>query len=39
MHPPPCRYFHPPSEIAIGALLGLVFFQAPLLRFSLRALV
>lgn len=32
------RYFHPPSEIIIGAVVGLVLFQAPLLLFVVRLL-
>jgi len=32
------RYFHPPSEIISGAVLGLVLFQAPLLYLSMREL-
>lgn len=30
------RYFHPPSEIVMGAVIGLVFFQVPLLVFCAR---
>lgn len=30
------RYFHPPSEIVMGAVIGLVFFQVPLLAFCAR---
>jgi len=32
------RYFHPPSEIVAGAVLGLVLFQAPLLLFTAKTL-
>ena len=32
------RYFHPPSEIITGAVVGLILFQAPLLLFVVRLL-
>lgn len=32
------KYFHPPSEIILGGILGLVVFQAPLLLLKMKAL-
>ena len=29
-----CRYFHPPAEILVGAVVGVLIFQAPLIFFS-----
>lgn len=33
------RYFHPPGEIVLAAVLGLAAFQAPLLWYAARAFV
>lgn len=35
--PPAARYFHPPGEILLAAVLGLAVFQAPLLLYATRA--